>query len=211
MCPWAYQTSLWLREVRDLGALDLSWGFFSLEEVNREEGKKHPWERPLSYGWSMLRVGSYLRRRSEQAFEDYYVAIAGALHRDGRLVQHREILEQVMEEAGIPAQVVEAAINDASTNQEIWDDHERVRSAGGYGVPTLTIDQSRWLFGPVIRRAPTGAEALALWSVVEGWSGFSVLYELRRLKTAEDERAIEEAFAPYLRARSWRTIQNPHP
>ncbi|MBT5905808.1 MAG: hypothetical protein HOH27_08400, partial [Acidimicrobiaceae bacterium] len=42
ICPWAYQTSLWMREVRDRLELDVDWRFFSLEEVNRVEGKKHP-------------------------------------------------------------------------------------------------------------------------------------------------------------------------
>ena len=45
MCPWAYRAYLWIREVRRQTDLDISWRFFSLEEVNREDGKKHPWER----------------------------------------------------------------------------------------------------------------------------------------------------------------------
>src|ERR1041384_7755480 len=61
MCPWAYQTSRWMREVRDLTGVDVRWRFFSLEEINRVEGKKHPWEREWSYGWSMMRVGARLR------------------------------------------------------------------------------------------------------------------------------------------------------
>src|SRR5580765_4946749 len=35
MCPWAYQTSVWIREVRSLVGLDITWKFFSLEEINR--------------------------------------------------------------------------------------------------------------------------------------------------------------------------------
>ena len=35
MCPWAYQTSKWIREVRQHNGLDIRWKFFSLEEVNR--------------------------------------------------------------------------------------------------------------------------------------------------------------------------------
>ena len=50
MCPWAYQTSIWMREVRDRLNIEVDWCFFSLEEINREEGKKHPWEREWSYG-----------------------------------------------------------------------------------------------------------------------------------------------------------------
>jgi predicted DsbA family dithiol-disulfide isomerase len=63
MCPWAYQTSRWMRAVRDELGLTVNWRFFSLEEVNRVEGKKHPWERDWSYGWSMMRIGAVLRRR----------------------------------------------------------------------------------------------------------------------------------------------------
>ncbi len=36
MCPYAFQTSLWMRDVRDQLDLDVRWRFFSLEEINRE-------------------------------------------------------------------------------------------------------------------------------------------------------------------------------
>ena len=62
MCPWAYQTSVWIRDVRSQIGLDITWRFFSLEEVNRVDGKRHPWERPWSYGWGQMRVGSLIRR-----------------------------------------------------------------------------------------------------------------------------------------------------
>ncbi|BCI52230.1 hypothetical protein NIIDNTM18_15080 [Mycolicibacterium litorale] len=51
MCPFAYQTSRWVRSVRDETGLQVNWRFFSLEEINRQEGKKHPWEWEWSYGW----------------------------------------------------------------------------------------------------------------------------------------------------------------
>ena len=52
------------RDVRSQNGIEINWRFFSLEEVNRVEGKKHPWEREWSYGWSMLRIGALLRRTS---------------------------------------------------------------------------------------------------------------------------------------------------
>ena len=42
MCPWAYQTSLWMREVSNRRDIEVNWRFFSLEEVNLTEGKKTP-------------------------------------------------------------------------------------------------------------------------------------------------------------------------
>ena len=65
MCPFAYQTSLWIRDVREQTGLVVDWRFFSLEEVNRVEGKKHPWERDWSYGWSLMRIGALLRRTDQ--------------------------------------------------------------------------------------------------------------------------------------------------
>src|SRR5258708_33036705 len=62
MCPWAYQASIWMRDVRDRLGLDVRWRFFSLEGINRGEGKKHPWEREWSYGWAVTRSGGRLRR-----------------------------------------------------------------------------------------------------------------------------------------------------
>jgi 2-hydroxychromene-2-carboxylate isomerase len=54
MCPYAYQTSVWIRDVQEQVGFDISWRFFSLEEINREEGKKHPYERDfvLQHGYA---------------------------------------------------------------------------------------------------------------------------------------------------------------
>ena len=35
MCPYAYQTSRWIREVQEQVGFAINWRFFSLEEVNR--------------------------------------------------------------------------------------------------------------------------------------------------------------------------------
>ena len=80
MCPWAYQPSLWMRDVRDQLDLKVNWKFFSLEEVNLAEGKKHPWEREWSYGWSMMRIGVVLRRIDMALLDDWYALAGRALH-----------------------------------------------------------------------------------------------------------------------------------
>ena len=83
MCPFAYQTSIWMRSVRDHLGLTVNWRFFSLEEVNRVEGKKHPWERDWSYGWSMMRIGALLRRTDMAWLDAWYARAGRALHEEG--------------------------------------------------------------------------------------------------------------------------------
>src|SRR5258707_14314395 len=89
MCPWAYQASIWMRDVRDRLGLHDRWRFFSLEEINRGEGKKHPWERDWSYGWSMMRIGALLRRIDPDLLERWYLAAGTALHVDGNKPHRR--------------------------------------------------------------------------------------------------------------------------
>ena len=101
MCPFAYQASLWIREVREQIGIDVYWRFFSLEEVNRADGKKHPWERPWSYGWSLMRIGALLRRRDIEELDAWYGAIGAALHRDGRKPHDPEVARQLLTEIGL--------------------------------------------------------------------------------------------------------------
>ena len=209
MCPWAYQTSVWIREAAALRDLTVRWAFFSLEEVNLEEGKPHPWERPWPYGWSMLRVAAGLRRRSNDEVDRFYAAAGRALHVDGRPVQRREVLEEVMSEAGLDIGVIDEVLDDPTIDEEIRADHQAVLDRGGYGVPTLVLDGATTLFGPVVAPAPVGDDAGKLWDLVAGWGHFPHLYELRRPKTETDWQHISATFQPYLDARSWRTVQNP--
>jgi hypothetical protein len=101
MCPWAYQASIWMRDVRDRLGLDVRWRFFSLEEINRGEGKKHPWERDWSYGWSMRRIGALLRRIDPDLLERWYLAAGTALHVDGNKPHRREVAEALIGQLGL--------------------------------------------------------------------------------------------------------------
>lgn len=206
MCPFAYQTSRWIREVRDLSGLQINWRFFSLEEINRVEGKKHPWEREWSYGWSMMRIGALLRRRSMADVDAWYERAARALHVEGHKPHDPAVARHLLQELGLDPRLVDEAIADSSTGDEVLADHRRVTGAGGYGVPTLFFPDGQCLFGPVLIDPPTGDAALRLWEAVLAWTEFPHLYELQRPKTPADEQAIVETLRPYLQARDWVSI-----
>ena len=209
MCPYAFQTSLWIREVRDQTGLDVRWRFFSLEEINRAEGKKHPWERDWSYGWSMMRIGAHLGRIDPVLLDRWYLAAGTALHVDGRKPHRKEVAEALLVELDLDPGLVDAALADQSTSEQVWDDHRRVTDLGVFGVPTLIFDDGQALFGPVLIDPPTGAQAVRLWEHVTGWLEFPRLYEIKRPKSDEDVAAIAETFRPYLEARDWETVERP--
>ena len=205
LCPWAYQTSKWIRDVRRQNGLSINWRFFSLEEINRFEGKKHPWERPWSYGWSLMRIGAVLRRASMEQLDAWYERSGRALHEEGLRVHEPDVARALLGEIGLDPATVDAALDDPTTHDEVRAEHDRVVAAGGFGVPTLFFgDQA--LFGPVLIDPPTGAEALRLWDAVTAWLEFPHLYEIQRPKARNDEQVIAEVFRPYIEARDWVSI-----
>jgi 2-hydroxychromene-2-carboxylate isomerase len=211
MCPYAYQTSIWMRDVRDQLGLEVHWKFFSLEEINRVEGKKHPWEREWSYGWSMMRVGARLRRIDPQLLDRWYWQAGTALHVDGRKPHRREVAEELVAGMGLDPALVAEAIEDPTTSDEVKVEHDRVVGLGGWGVPTLVFEGEHAFFGPVLIAPPTGDDAIQLWRLVTGWIAFPHLYELQRPKRSSDLKAIADTFRPYVEARDWVTVQNKTP
>lgn len=215
MCPYAYRTSLWIREVRAQTGLEIDWRFFSLEEINRAEGKKHPWERPWSYGWSLMRIGAYLKRRDPELLDRWYLAIGTALHKDARKPHDPEVARQLLTEIGLDAGLLDEAIDDPTTHDDVKADHDRVVALAGFGVPTLVFTKEdgteHALYGPVIVDPPSGAAALRLWDACLAWLEFPSLYELRKPKTPDDWAHINREFTPYLTARDWITIQKEVP
>ena len=209
MCPWAYQTSVWIRHVRETVPLDIEWRFCSLEEINREEGKKHPWEREWSYGWSMMRVAAMLRRDSMDDCDRFYEAAGRALHEESRKPHRPEVAEELCRELGLDPAVVRAAIDDPTTHDDVHADHDALVNSGGFGVPTLVFDDGRQVYGPVVAPAPTGQEALDLWDLTVAYSKVPHLYELKTPKSDADMAHIAQVFRPYFAARDWESREKP--
>jgi 2-hydroxychromene-2-carboxylate isomerase len=197
MCPYAYQTSVWIRDVREQVGLDVTWKFFSLEEVNRVEGKKHPWERPWSYGWGQMRVGALLRREvGNDELDRWYAAVGEAFFTDGVKTHVRENHEALLRANGFDPTLVERAIADETTSDEVRAEHEDAAvTYGAHGVPTIVFASGDPVYGPVVVPAPTGKDAVALWELVRSMQLFHVAKEFRT----------------YLTTRDWNTVENEAP
>jgi predicted DsbA family dithiol-disulfide isomerase len=213
MCPYAHQASCWIRDVRARTPLDVTWRFFSLEEVNREEGKRHPWERPWSYGFGQMRVGALIRREhGNDALDRWYEHVGRSFFVDGVRTFDPEVHADVVAEVGLDPALVARALADDTTLDDVRDDHEHAAAThGAHGVPTIVFASGYAVYGPVIVPGPTGDDADALWDLVRAMERFPHLYELRHPKTMDDLLHVGRHFRTYLETRAWRTIERPAP
>src|SRR5260370_5411205 len=159
MCPYAYQTSLWIREVRARTCLEIGWRFFSLEEINRAEGKKHPWERDWSYGWSLMRVGALLRRRGMEYLDAWYGTVGRALHVDGEKPHRPEVARELLATMGLDPGLVDAAISDPTTGDEVLAEHRRGTQAGGVRASRPFFPPAAGPFSPRLSPPPPAGRA----------------------------------------------------
>ncbi len=87
-CPLAWRTALWMREVREVRPVDVTWRFFSLEVVNRKEGVTPDFQKDGS--WAAHRTLALARRQGgNAAVERLYLALGAAQH--GRRESIRDV------------------------------------------------------------------------------------------------------------------------
>jgi hypothetical protein len=85
-------------------------------------------------------------------------------------------------EAGLPADLVERALADPSTHEEVLAEHQdAVDRYGAFGVSWLVVDdQPIGFYGPIISEVPLGDSALELWDHVSWLLTQSTFFEIKR-------------------------------
>ena len=178
LCPWAWRTSLWMREVARQRPLTVTWKQFSLAICNKAEPESEFMRRDLALGRTFIAAE---RLGGNAAVDRLYLALGDAIH--GRKVDALEpaVMSEVLTSAGLMPELHEAALADDTTEEEYRASHEQGVAKGAFGVPTLVLPGSDvGQFGPVIDPVPTGADALELWRLTWWSARQQFMWELKK-------------------------------
>lgn len=177
LCPWAWLTSLWVREVRRQRPLNVEWRFFSLAGIN---DRAEAWHGPL-------RICALARREGgNEAVDRAYLALGRLFHERAESFEKiddlADLAQPYLAEVGLDPSLAPRALDDAGTLDEVLSDHrESVDTLGAFGVPWLLVEgDDLGFFGPVIGELVEGEEALALWDHFQFVGSRPYLYELKR-------------------------------
>lgn len=175
-CPWCWQTSRWLFDLRQGGLVALSWSIFSLELNASPDGAPF-WESASRHGESLVAL-ALARRRGADDFERLYRALGQRLH-DQRKEISPMLVREVADAAGLPG-LVDQAIAMPELVTEITDEFYRSRDASVFGVPTIQIGTDKVLYGPLLAAPPADEDIVVLWEQIKGLSARPGFFELKR-------------------------------
>ncbi len=201
VCPFAWMTSKWVRQVQAQRDYTVDWRFISLRLINADvdyDVQFPPeYEAGHTAGLRLLRVAARARaEHGREVMAPLYAAfgerifdtaedpnerryVGGLRERRGT----REFVEPILAEAGLPLGLADA-LDDDSWDAEIRRETDEALSLTGkdVGTPIIHFEPPDGVafFGPVISRLPDPDSAAELWDHVVGLARFPGFAELKR-------------------------------
>ena len=219
VCPFAWMTSTWVRQVQAQRDYDVQWRFISLRQLNAhvDYDAQFPegYEAGHTAGLRLLRVAAkVLAEHGQEAVAAYYAACGARIFEsdphEAALEEQGQrgtaaFVEPILAAAGLPTGL-SSALDDASFDAEIQASTDEALALTGrdVGTPIIHVEPPEGVafFGPVISRRPSDAEALELWDHVVALARFPGFAEMKRslrelpqlrgLGVADDEVGVSE-------------------
>lgn len=201
VCPFAWMTSKWVRQVQAQRDYTVDWRFISLRLVNAEvdyDAHFPPgYEAGHTAGLRLLRVAAQARQEhGRESMAGLYAAFGAHIfdtapdtanqRTEGEERERRgtrEFVEPILAQAGLPLSLAEA-LNDESWDPEIRQETNEALALTGkdVGTPIIHFEPPAGVafFGPVISRLPKKESAAELWDHVVGLARFPGFAELKR-------------------------------
>ena len=153
LCPYVYRTAIWLQKVKEyMGeALDINWKYFSLEQVNSENGPDWKlWEQPEDYpsrGLRAFQAAEAARRQSEVTFKRFHMTLFRAKHEQNRDIADVNTLTEVAKSSGLDMPRFQEDLSNRQILTKLAEDHTlAVESFGVFATSTLVFPGGQALF-----------------------------------------------------------------
>ena len=189
-CPWAWITSLWVKDVAPHRDLEVTWRSFCLEirddygvAPTMPEERREAAIAAHALAHRMLRIFEAARAGvGEEAVDALYTAWGHRFFARGT-ARDETLLEECLAACDLDPGLLDTA------NDEKWDAPivEAMAVAYAFGgektqTPTIVVraDPPHGFKGPVMAPAPTGAAAVRLWDAIQVLSEEPGFFEITR-------------------------------
>ena len=193
-CPFAWQTSVWIRRVQELEGIAIGWRFISLRFINEHKDLPAALVEAQTRGLRCHRICAAARAElGNDAVGALYKAWGERFWYEP--AESTELLDRFAESAkrvdpaeilatlGLPDSLLAAADDDGWDAVIRGESDEAFRRTGSdVGTPIITYDppHGNSLFGPVISAIPDDEQAVAFYRALRTFVDFPGFSELKR-------------------------------
>lgn len=181
LCPFAWITSRTVLEAEKVRDIEVTWHVMSLAYLNEDKDIPDSYRELLKDAWQPVRVCMAVEQEyGQEKLAELYTALGTRKHTQGREKLDRALIEEALEELGIPVALAKA-MDDESYDDAIRKSHHLGMDQVGHdvGTPTIAIDGQAF-FGPVLTRIARGEDAGRIWDGAVALSAFPYFAELKR-------------------------------
>ncbi len=185
LCPFAWISSRWIKEVEEVRDISVTWHVMSLAYLNKDRDISDEYRAMLEPAWGPVRVCIAAEQKyGRDVLFALYTALGNRIHLEKQPIS-RELVEAAVAEVGLDPVLVDA-MDDESYDDAVAASHSEGMDQVGdeVGTPTIAFEGAAF-FGPVLSQIPRGNDAGNLWDGCVAVAKVPYFYELKRSRTGE--------------------------
>lgn len=184
VCPFAWITSQWVREVARQRPIELHFHSMALAILNQDPADPFEVARGTESAWRSVRVAEALRAsRGPEVLDDYFREFGRRYH-----VAHQRGRDEVLRDtlAAMGASELYPAADDHRWDDAVRASHQRAMEAvaDDVGTPITHVDGAG-TFGPIFTEIPRGPEAGDIFDAVATLLATPAFAELKRARRGD--------------------------
>ena len=184
LCPWAWLSSRWMKEVEQVRDVTTHFHVMSLAYLNADKTDiSDDYREFLKDAWGPVRVCiAAAHDHGDEVLDRLYTELGTRFHNEER-ERTRETIEEALTAAGLPTTLADAMTASEYDDAIKQSHHSGMDQVGmDVGTPVIAVEGTAF-FGPVVTPTPRGEAAGLLWDGVRLVAATPGFYELKRTRT----------------------------